>query len=403
MLVRDHYEKYAQFVKVSLMDEEEKNFFFTLREYYDEYRDVDTVDIDQFFVYFTQVKYDSLPETVLACYKMLFKKVGQARNTSAKSLIKKFQKHQYNGQMKYYLEHDVSVEKISQLTENYVLQQSVLDNPETMHMSNTISDIWNPDVVQGLYEWRTEFMNNSLGKLLPGTFGVIYSFPDAGKTSFLASELSYMARQLKGTQCILWLNNEQDERRIQQRIWTSVLERKPRTIYKMKNKNPELVEDVYQKELGGYVDRFKVVNIRGKRLFEIKKIVKTYRPSIVVVDQVDRVSYSKKQQKVDALEDLYQDMRDVAVESQAAIIGVCQAGGKEKQWLDLSDMYYSNTGKQGAVDWALGIGLDKDVPGERYFLLTKSKQGAKGQRGVVGVDLERALYDEKRVRQVINE
>ena len=52
--------------------------------------------------------------------------------------------------------------------------------------------------------WRLGCLNRSLGSLRKGDFGFIFARPETGKTTFLASEISYFATQTDRP--ILWFN-----------------------------------------------------------------------------------------------------------------------------------------------------------------------------------------------------
>ena len=56
--------------------------------------------------------------------------------------------------------------------------------------------------------WRLDCLNESMRNLLPGDFGIIAGRPDKGKTTFIASEVSFMASQLETGRNVVWLNNE---------------------------------------------------------------------------------------------------------------------------------------------------------------------------------------------------
>lgn len=53
--------------------------------------------------------------------------------------------------------------------------------------------------------WRLESLNRSLGSLRGGDFGFVFARPERGKTTFLASETTYMAQFAEGD--VIWFNN----------------------------------------------------------------------------------------------------------------------------------------------------------------------------------------------------
>ena len=59
------------------------------------------------------------------------------------------------------------------------------------------------------YEWRLNCLNRSLGLVRPGDFLIVAARVEVGKTTFLASEASYLATQLPDDRPVVWVNNEE--------------------------------------------------------------------------------------------------------------------------------------------------------------------------------------------------
>ena len=56
--------------------------------------------------------------------------------------------------------------------------------------------------------WRLQCLNDTMRRLRGGDFGIIAGRPDTGKTTAIASEVTFMAPQLPAEKTVLWLNNE---------------------------------------------------------------------------------------------------------------------------------------------------------------------------------------------------
>src|SRR5690606_15029506 len=59
-------------------------------------------------------------------------------------------------------------------------------------------------------KWRLSVLNESLGDLRKGDLVIFGARPDTGKTTFLASEGTFMAQQIDPDAHVLWVNNEED-------------------------------------------------------------------------------------------------------------------------------------------------------------------------------------------------
>jgi replicative DNA helicase len=72
-----------------------------------------------------------------------------------------------------------------------------------------------------VYSWRLKSLNTALGSLRMGDFGFVFARPETGKTTFLASEVTFMAEQTEGN--ILWFNNEEQGGKVKSRCYQATL------------------------------------------------------------------------------------------------------------------------------------------------------------------------------------
>lgn len=69
-------------------------------------------------------------------------------------------------------------------------------------VSDDLNELLKATVQAPGLRWRLQCLNASLGSLRKGDFGFLFARPETGKTTFLASELTFMAEQARGP--ILW-------------------------------------------------------------------------------------------------------------------------------------------------------------------------------------------------------
>jgi len=133
---------------------------------------------------------------------------------------------------------------------------------------------------------------------------------------------------------------------------------------------------------------------------DIRKLVMEYEPDLLIVDQIRNVRPPRPLNKVEALEELCKDVRNITKEFNIVTLSVTQAGNEadQKAFLDMGDVDFSNTGMQAAVDVMIGLGVTAVMDSNeiRGISLPKNKPGSKHDHFVVGVDPSRStILDEE--------
>jgi replicative DNA helicase len=241
-------------------------------------------------------------------------------------------------------------------------------------VTTNINDLLNQTYKARGLRWRLGSLNKSLGSLRKGDFGFVFARPETGKTTFLASEMSYMVEQLKDEDGpIIWFNNEEQGGKVQIRCAQAVLG--------LTKEEAENLNKQDQNALQAEVDR---ATKNKLRIFDKKPITKQevedfcehIKPSVIIFDQIDKITGFTADRNDLELKELYGWARELASQY-GPVIAVCQAGGtgENKQWLTMNDVDSSKTSKQGEADWILGIGFVHE-PGKemiRYMNLSKNK------------------------------
>jgi replicative DNA helicase len=220
--------------------------------------------------------------------------------------------------------------------------------------------------VRGL-RWRLPWLNKSLGSLRRGDFGFVFARPETGKTTFLASEVTYMAEQAKGS--ILWFNNEEQGAKVKLRCYQAALGANLSQL----RKHPERAETAYRNATG---DRIRIVDDVGLSARKCEQIVAREQPSLIVFDQIDKVKGFKNDREDLAMGAIYQWARELA-KQYSPIIGVCQASGEAEgePYLHMGHVSNARTAKQAEADFILGIGKTHQSGHDflRYFNISKNK------------------------------
>jgi len=236
----------------------------------------------------------------------------------------------------------------------------------TTSLSTIISDIFQKPGLR----WRLSALNKSLGSLRKGNFGFLFARPEVGKTTFLASEISYMLSQLKdGEGSIIWFNNEQVGSEVMLRMYQGYFGLKLEQI----KANPKRYEEQFERETKG---RFKLVDNALIDKYLVEKMLKQLKPSLVVFDQIDKIKGFAADREDLRLGAIYIWARELA-KQYCPVVGICQAGGTAEnvKWLTMDHVANASTSKQAEADWILGMGHlhSEGTQFIRYLNISKNK------------------------------
>jgi hypothetical protein len=236
-------------------------------------------------------------------------------------------------------------------------------------LSDDLEQLVNEQLQGGGLRWRLGSLNRALGPLRSGDFGFLFARPETGKTTFLASELSFMAEQ-EAEGPVLWFNNEEQGSKVLIRIYQASLGLTTQELVADVPRN----RDAYLARTNGSI---KFVDDAGITASKVERLCKEFAPRVVVLDQIDKVRGFASDRDDLELAAIYQWGRELAKRYRVPVIGVSQAGstGDGKRWLTMNDVNNSKTGKQAEADWIMGIGktYDGGLEAVRYLHLSKNK------------------------------
>jgi len=247
-------------------------------------------------------------------------------------------------------------------------------------LQDKIGDLLKDEIDESGLRWRLECLNLSMRGLRPGDFILIAGRPDKGKTTLLASELTYMAEQMPGERTVVWLNNEGPGRRIITRLYQATLGIPMSELVSRYQEG--VLEDQYNTAMG-MPWRIRVFDIHGMDTYAVERIIEQNNAGIVVYDMIDNIRGFGDATRTDlGLEKMYQWARELCVKYDCIGIATSQISneGDGLQFPTLPMLKDSKTGKQGAVDVQLMIGSSNDpgLAGVRYISLPKNKLRREG-------------------------
>lgn len=272
--------------------------------------------------------------------------------------------------------YDVTEGKL-ELDRMHTLMKEFLDDQEAEEqgeefefITDDLEELVNGAIKQQGLRWRLSTLNQMLGSLRKGDFGFIFARPETGKTTFLASETTFMAEQLNDESGpVIWFNNEEQGSKVKLRCYqaalglnmTQLMANLPenRDTYLAKTKGKHLIFDA------GMIHKNTV-----------EKVCKQYKPSLIIFDQIDKIYGFTNDREDLRLGAMYNWARELA-KDYCPVIAVCQADGtgEGQKWLTMANVANAKTSKQAEADWIVGIGKIHDPGYEnvRYLHASKNK------------------------------
>lgn len=233
-------------------------------------------------------------------------------------------------------------------------------------LKETIGDC----AAEGL-NWRLAELNKSAGPLRKGDFVVVAARPETGKTTFIASELTHFATQMRdASRPIVWVNNEERSSKVMSRV----IQAHFGTHLSDLLTNQDEYDKRYNEEIGG---RIRIINddMGLNSVNKLNALFDEVNPSLIVFDQLDKVHGFNKEVRDDLrLGKLYEWARDLAKKF-GPTIAVSQASEQADyvNYIPLSLLRGSKTDKAGEADLIITIGKDKEDEYKRYIHVPKNK------------------------------
>jgi replicative DNA helicase len=242
-------------------------------------------------------------------------------------------------------------------------KQDVFVNPSLSYISETVAT--------GGLRWRLKELNVALGPLRKGDFIIVAARPETGKTTFTASEASYMMTQLQPDEHVIWINNEEASNKVMMRVIQS--------FHGVTTGDLLGNADYYEEEFisnGG--KRFLVLDDDSgvKSAVKIARLFKEYKPGLIIFDQLDKVHGFKQDREDLRIGQLYEWARDIAKEY-CPVIAISQVDGtgEGEKWIQMNQLRGSKTDKIGEADAIITIGKSNEpaMDLQRFIHVPKNK------------------------------
>lgn len=252
--------------------------------------------------------------------------------------------------------------------------------------STPITDILNEFSEEGGFAFRfCGMLRDNLYPVTPGNLIMVAARVNQGKTSLLCRILADWSQQVEKVygckRPIMYLNNESAVSRIKGRLYQAALKA---TIPELQSVgDAEDLDHAFKLATNNCEFLFK--DIHGWDVSKVESLVKQYEPGILMIDMPANIKLSGKfHNTVDAVEHIWQSMREWSVLYNTVVIGTAQISieGDDMLFPPLSSVKDSKGAVQGALDLQINMGYVSTMPGLRGLGVVKSKRVRPGVGGM---------------------
>lgn len=292
-----------------------------------------------------------------------------------------------------------SLDNVGGLFSQYEEEIERSSKPEDAFVSPSLSYVSAIASAPGL-DWRLEELNIAAGPLRKGDFCIVAARPEAGKTTFLASEASFMLTQLKEDEHVLWINNEESSIKVMMRCIQAFNQVTSKELLA----DPTKYEKAF---LAAGGNRFLIVGDDSsyRSVPRIESLIAKHKPGLIVFDQLDKVEgFKYEKEAYQRLGALYLWARELA-KKHCPVIAASQLDGtaERMKWVTMDHLRGSKTDKSGEADLIIMIGDDREGTLDRYITLAKNKliggprtlEPHRHGNFVVGIEPTKARYVSK--------
>jgi replicative DNA helicase len=383
---RETFDTLYASVNIKLLCDESKIILDGYKKYYKEYDADKEVDIPKFQrLFFDKLHRNYLPDKQ-EDFRRILTTILSTDESAVMNLKKRLLEEKLWNELTTLKETSCDIKAMRCLIDSYDEELKRVEEDKQEFCSTNFDDIFTEARTDGL-NWRLRGLQNSLGPLVRGDFGIIAAYVETGKTAFCSSEGSYMAQQMKDDQKLQYFVNEGLESKILMRMWCSTLQRTEEQI----RSNRAAAIEWYTKKMNGDINRVQVFPALCHYSF-IGSKASQYNPALIIIDQLDNISGFKNEVEVIRNRHLYQWARDLAAKH-CPVMAVTQCDAsvswfdfktqeeKHQRFITMRQLNYSKIDKQSAADFMITIGKDPTCPGVRFIHTPKNKlPGLGGER-----------------------
>lgn len=267
-----------------------------------------------------------------------------------------------------------TLDPVEHLLEEYNEQTGRIAMMDKWFVNTDLTELLSAKSVGKGLEWRLQCLRKSLGPLRKGDLMAFGARVGAGKTTMLASEVSYMAQQLATEKkYVLWVNLEERGSKVKRRIIQAALGWSNAKLLKDPAETMKAYLDLY----GGY-DPIRLLDKADCSTGEVSSALKRSGDyGLIVIDMVSKLhGYTTRGDETTRQGLLFNWARETS-KTYAPLITVAQLSGDAEgvEYPTMGMIYFSRTAMQAELDALVMIGKSNDPTREyeRYLGVVKNK------------------------------
>ena len=373
--VREKHDVYGRFIKPSSLSEIAWTIWIAMGEWLQHNQKADKVNWQAFSAWFALVRHAKMSKDKLQAHKHFIDALEThvTNEENIKPLMEGLAKRDYASRIGDTAlrvadgDYSVDMVHIESLLDEYNKQLGKLDDNSKYFGSFDLDSL--ESVAQPGLAWRLRSLNDACGDLRQGDLLVFGKRPDAGGTTFMACEATFMAEQIRGTgQRILWLNNEEQGNKVRRRIVQAAL---GWSTAEMEDMTTALAE--YDRLVGR--DAIMVYDRAKIHVKDVEKLCEELQPALIICDQLRKFKgFESDNNDVQRQEAIFNWSREICKEY-APLMAVHQAGAEaeNRKWVTMDMLYGAKTGPQGEADTILTLGRTHTSGNTRYLYIPKNK------------------------------
>lgn len=361
---KENLSKYKRYVKPHVVVKETMIILDGMERFYKSFSSISKIDWESFSAFLIADQSKRLSEDSLVKLRMTLSKAKEfvphiAHEEVVKTLIELDYLSKIVEECEKVKEGSSDLEHVHMLATNALKEVERYIEKDELFVTADLSGIADRISSSG-YEWRLEALNRSLGPLRTGNFLIVAARVEVGKTTFLASEVSYIAEQLPKNRPVVWVNNEEESSVVFFRIVQAALGKSSKEIIE----DSKDAMDKYQALMGGDKNKIRVTkdtnNIR-----DLETLFKEVNPGLIVFDQLDKVTgFRTDEPEHIMLGKIYKWARELA-RTYGPVIAASQLSAsaidlKDPPFIGIDALRGSKTDKPGEADAVITLGKYKD-------------------------------------------
>jgi len=361
---KENLQRYRRYIKPHIVVKETNIILDGMDKYYKTFPSVSTINWEPFTAFLIADQSKRLTDDSIVKLRMTLTKAKTfVPHHAHEEVIKTLIELDYLAQIME--ECEKVKEGSSDLEHVHILATDALKNVERyiekdeLFVSADLSSIADRISSTG-YEWRLDVLNRSLGPLRNGNFVIVAARVEVGKTTFLASEVSYIAQQLPKDRPVVWVNNEEESSVVFFRIVQAALG----------VESKEMIADskaamlAYTALMGGDKDKIRVTKDTN-HVRDLETLFREINPGLIIFDQLDKVAGFKESEREDiTLGKIYKWARELA-RTYGPVIAASQLSAsavdlKDPPFIGMDALRGSKTDKPGEADAVITLGKYKE-------------------------------------------